>query len=269
MSIDFCIIGAQKSGTTTIARVLEAQPGVFLAPVKEVHFFDRHFDRGLTWYERQFAKAPSGAIVGEATPMYLFEPEVAARMASVMPDARLVAILRNPVDRAYSHYWHTRSRGDEPLELREAIAAEPERLRSDDVGVRGRYSYVGKGRYAAQLQRFVDHFPREQLLVLLFDDLVREPETLLAQVCAHIGAGPLQLDGVATRQVGRHKRAPRIVRRVAGLMPTLSLRRRVRGLGSRATGYPPLDADDRALLNELLAPEVRALEAWLGRDLPW
>lgn len=265
--IDFCIIGAQKSGTTSLARYLEAHPAVYLAPVKEVHFFDRHYERGLDWYEQQFARAPEGARVGEATPMYLFEPAAAARLADAAPAARLIAILRNPVDRAYSHYWHTRARGHEPLELRDAIAAEPERLTSDDVEVRGRYAYVGKGRYFEQLERYAEHFPREQLHVALFDDLVSAPDALFAGVCAHLGVDVPAVAGIGRAHNPYRTKAPLAMRRLARWMPTPSLQRRVRRIGANDTGYPPLGEDDRSHLASLFADDVRRLSAWLDRDL--
>src|SRR5258708_35856410 len=127
---DFVIIGAAPSGTTWVARQLRLHPEIHVAPQKEVNFFeqDANFERGPDWYRAQFLRARSGQRVGEATPAYMMVPRAAERMAALIPDARLIAILRNPVDRAYSLYWFTHNWGadDRTPEqaLREAMARE-------------------------------------------------------------------------------------------------------------------------------------------------
>jgi hypothetical protein len=172
---NFVIIGAQKSGTTSLYAYLRAHPDVFLAPGKEIHYFDSHLDEGLDWYKAKFAGATTERTIGEATPNYMYFGEGLNRMAEVIPEARLVAILRNPVDRAYSHYWHERVRGREKLEFADAIAAEPARLATGDPQAIQCHSYVDRGRYLPQLQRVCELYPREAILVILFDDLCAAP----------------------------------------------------------------------------------------------
>src|SRR5947208_14127778 len=100
---DFLIVGAMKAGTTSLAAWLRAHPDVFMPPQKEIHFFDAQWERGVPWYADQFAGAPEGALVGEATPAYMVTTAFLDRMASVVPNARLLVVLREPVARAWSH----------------------------------------------------------------------------------------------------------------------------------------------------------------------
>ncbi|MGH2726519.1 MAG: sulfotransferase family protein, partial [Actinomycetota bacterium] len=176
---NFFIIGAMRSGTTALSRYMGAHPDVYVAPEKEVHFFDRLHERGLDWYRSRFAAATTERAIGEATQTYMYLADATERMAAAVPDARLVAILRNPVDRAYSHYWMNRSLRVEPLGFREALAAYP-----DDPPPSGQmYPYIERGRYLAQLERVCAHYPRSALHVLLLEDLVREPDATFATLC--------------------------------------------------------------------------------------
>src|SRR5437764_7156012 len=112
---NFFIIGAMRSGTTSLTRYLNAHPDVFVAPGKELHFFDQRFDRGLDWYRDCFERAAGQRAIGEATQSYMYDAEAMTRLAVTVPKARLLAILRNPVDRAWSHYWLNRALALETL----------------------------------------------------------------------------------------------------------------------------------------------------------
>jgi hypothetical protein len=103
---NFLIVGAMKSGTTSLARYLGAHPQAYVAPEKEINFFERGYvwNRGVDWYASRFEGAGDALAVGEASPSYMYWPTAIERMASVVPDARLIALLRDPVERAYSHY---------------------------------------------------------------------------------------------------------------------------------------------------------------------
>ena len=126
----YLIAGTVRSGTTSLHRALRRHPEVFAPGEKELHFFDRQFDRGVGWYESLFADAPGTGPVGEATPNYVYDDHAVERMAGVVPDARVVVLLRDPVERAYSQYWMQRSAHHETLDFADAVAAEPDRLTS-------------------------------------------------------------------------------------------------------------------------------------------
>jgi len=169
---DFVIIGAQKGGTSFLYHLLTRHPLVEPAARKELHFFDHpeYFDHGAEWYRRCFPRlsAEDGqrSITGEATPYYLFDPPVAKRMAEIVPKARLIALLRNPIDRAFSHYQMQVKRGTEPRTFEEAIEQQDS-------------SYMSRGIYVDQLLRWFEFFGKEQMLILKSEDFFERPvETL-------------------------------------------------------------------------------------------
>ena len=262
----FLIVGAMRCGTSSLAHYLRGHPQVALAEQKEVHFFDAQFARGADWYRNQFIGAGSALAVGEATPNYMFKPEVPARMAALVPDARLIAILRDPIDRAYSHFRHNVARGREPLTFDEALAAERER----QLPSRDRHDYLRRGHYLPQLQRLCEHYPRESLLVLLFEDLVADPRKVFGELCAFIEVDDSYRPPVLGTPVNATQGFRSLaVRRWAKPLPR-RLRNAVGRVNRRAHPQPPLDPGHRAELRASLASERDALAEWLGRDLtPW
>jgi len=245
---DFLIIGGQRCGTTSLFEYLCRHPSVCRPVEKELQFFSYRFDRGISWYRCHFptVKAARGRKVFEATPYYLLHDQAPSRAASVVPEARLVALLRNPTDRAWSHYQHNVLRGTEVLSFEAALQAESERL--DRVGDRSsrasashhkRHSYVARGRYAEQLDRWLAVYPREQLLVIFSEDLYRDPDATYAQVLDF-----LDLPGHSLAEYRVHTR-------------------------SSAWDGPPLAAGTRAQLEQSFAPHNARLASLLGTDLPW
>jgi hypothetical protein len=198
---DFVIIGTQRGGTTSLHAYLSAHPNVTTPPTKELHFLTDRFARGRDWYRGQFpSQLPLGKITGEATPYALFHPASPARLHAVAPAAKLIVLLRNPVDRAYSHYLLEASRGHETLSFADALAAEPSRLAGEDVklladssyvsATHNHASYLSRGDYALQLERWFDIFPREQFLILRSEDLYDRTAEAFAQVTSFLGLPP-------------------------------------------------------------------------------
>jgi hypothetical protein len=262
----FVIVGAQKSGTTSLLHYLGGHPEVFTYP-REAHFFDRHFERGVGWYRDLFADAGAAAALGESTPEYMYDRRAPSRMAGTIPGARLIAILRDPVDRAYSHYWHNRTRGHEPLSFAEAVEAEDERLRDPDEVTRARFGYLDCGRYLSQLELLTSTFSRESLRVVLFEDLRANRLAVVQYLYRFLGVNdtvvPTTLAEVKNRFVtfrsprlrGPIRRLPSPLRRVAGRM------------NIRYVRYPPMESDIRTALQRRFEDERRALAAWLGNEL--
>lgn len=263
---NFFVVGAMRSGTTSLARALGAHPDVFLAPVKEIHFFDRNYHRGLDWYRSHFADVTTEQAVGEATQTYLYDPDALERMVAVAPEARLVAILRDPVDRAYSHYWHERARGWEPLEFEDAIAAEPDRLAAGGEA-RYRYSYLDRGRYLAQLQRLCQVFPREALVVVQFEDFRDDPKEVYTSVCRHLQVDDGMIPAILGERINPYVTfRSRWVRTFSRQLPA-RLREVAERLNVREATYPPMAPATRERLTAAFAHEVATLADWLGRDL--
>ncbi|HWH36059.1 MAG TPA: sulfotransferase [Acidimicrobiales bacterium] len=266
---DFVIVGAARAGSTALHAYLSDHPEVYLPPRKELHYFDNNFHRGIGWYRSQFRQAGHQAVVGEATPSYMFSPRWLDRLASVLPDARLIALLRHPVDRAYSHYWMNRGQGREALPFTDALNAEAERLRSGGLAAR-RFAYVGGGRYLGQLNEICHRYPRRQLHVVIFDDLRADPASVYAELCRFLGVD----DGFRPATLGRPVNAPTALRspalwRLGRRLPRnmAPVRRALARVNERPLLYPALDPATRRHLVATFEPEVEALARWLGRDL--
>lgn len=253
---DFLVIGAQKSGTTSLHRYLIGHPRVCWANTKEVHFFNDAYTLGVPWYLAQFPwrwetrvagrRRGERTAVGEATPEYLFHPRVPARVHAFDPRMRLIAVLRDPVDRAYSQYqMQVRKRGEtrtfeELLDLEQVeLPRELERIAADPAYVSPiglRRSYVSRGRYAEQFERWLRLFPREQLLILMSEELSADPPTTVARVADFLGLPPWEL--------GDHRRW---------------------SCGS----YEPMAEETRDRLARAFEPHNRRLEELLGRTFDW
>ena len=207
-------LGVQKGGTTTLQRLLEQHPDVFLSPAKELHYFSLHYGRGESWYRQQFAGASPEQRCGDITPYYLFHPQVAGRLQALLPEARLIVMLRDPVERCLSQYFHACRLGLEVLPLEQALAAEQERLAGaervlSEIGGRHQshqeHSYQARSRYEQQLPRWEAAFGQAQLMVLRSEALFEQPELIWSQILSflELDSMPLpSLPGVANAGLG-------------------------------------------------------------------
>jgi len=252
----FVVIGAQRSGTTSFFAFLSGHPGIAPPFRKEIHFFDREemYARGERFY-RSFFPSPErirrrGAVTtAEATPDYLFHPLAPERVAAMLPDARFVVLLRDPVVRAWSHHALHATRGREPLPFEEAIDAEEERLGGEEERILAdpahpaarylRLSYLGRGDYAPQLERWFARIPRERFLVLVSEEFFADPAGALRSTEVFLGLP--RWDG----------------------QPALEHRHAIGG------GAAEMAPETRARLREHFAPRIRRTEELLGRELPW
>jgi Sulfotransferase domain len=217
---DFLVIGAKRGGTTTLFRALQDHPDVLrLFPArgntKSPHYFDDYYNRGPAWYRGHFplirtttATTPR-KLTGEASPYYLFHPLSAGRIAADLPDVKCIVMLRDPIERAFSHHWDRVKNGVETLSFEDAIAAEPERLAGErdrflaDPTYRGpayeHFSYLARGRYAEQLAVWFDAIGRERILVLHSEDFYADPQAEFDRTLAFLGLAPHQRE-----EFGRH-----------------------------------------------------------------
>lgn len=259
----FVIVGAQKSGTTTLHDLLGQLPDAWMSEPKELHFFDKHHQRGLKWYEQQFHPGPEHRAWGESTPFYMYKDRAREAMVDALPEARFVAILREPVSRAYSHYWFARSKGKEPLEtFAEAVAAEPERLANSKDGQPAAFSYLDRGHYLRQLRALEGRVGRERILVHTMDDLSADPRGVLRSTCTFLGLDAEGADGVEVRS--QNTFADRTVNSADGQAKERLQRRNVEVFGG---SYPPIDPRLETELRDRFRDENQALADWLGRDL--
>ena len=197
---DFLGVGTQKGGTTYLYELLKRHPQVFLAEPKEQHFFSLHWHRGADWYRRQFASAAASQICGEITPYYLFHPEAPARIQSLLPNVKLIVLLRDPVERALSQYFHSRRLGLDHLDLEEAFAAETSRLTNSAETLKQglphishqQHSYLSRSRYEEQLQRFDQYVAPDQILLLKSEDLFGKPQPIWEIIMEFIGLNQMR-----------------------------------------------------------------------------
>lgn len=167
---NFLIIGAPRAGTTWIAKNIREHPDIYIPQIKEIHFFDRHYGKGINFYESYFPQSAKKKAIGEATPDYLYEKGVPALIHKHLPNVKLVLSLRNPVDRVYSRYWNAKAKykQNKNLSFEEKIRLKP--------------LFLEEGFYYDHLLRFFAYFPKEQFLILLFDDLKKDPNGFLQKI---------------------------------------------------------------------------------------
>jgi hypothetical protein len=236
------IIGAQKAGTTSLHRYLSGHPEVGVANAKEVHYFSVRFNNVMDWYRAHFPIQGEASIVLESSHSYLFHPLAPERVHRALPQVKLIALLRNPVDRAYSQHQMNFRKGIEPLSFEEAIEAEPERLlhnkasSDEDWRTMSYIAYLKRGFYAEQLQRWLDLFPREQVLILGSEDFFQRPEEGVQRTLAFLGLGPWHPDHYHVHNPG---------------------------------DYDDMQPETRARLNEHFAPHNKRLYTLLGEDFRW
>jgi len=176
---NFLIIGAMKSGTTALYYYLEQHPEIYMSPVKEPNFFSSQEQENaadavtnIGTYQHLFRGGSGKKAIGEASHSYLYEPSAAAEIKRYVPEAKLIAILRNPIDRAYSHFLHMVRSGTEPLDdFAQALREEEVRIHKE----RTFQDYIGRGLYYNQLKRYFRTFPQEQVRVYLYEDLSGAP----------------------------------------------------------------------------------------------
>ncbi|NOR87088.1 MAG: sulfotransferase [Bacteroidales bacterium] len=174
----FIIIGAQKGGTSSLFHYLSQHPQLNLPKKKELHFFDLNYKKGIDWYKSQFPQLSSDSFkTGEASPYYLFHPHVPQRIYKDFPNTKIIIMLRNPIDRAYSQYMMQKKRKFDSLpSFDEAIAAEPSRLKNETLKLlkipyyksinHQRLSYLARGMYYSQIKRWLKYFPINQFLFI-------------------------------------------------------------------------------------------------------
>jgi hypothetical protein len=222
---DFIIAGAPRSGTTWLYALARCHPQIAMAEpaVPEPKFFlvDALWQRGIDYYStRWFDTLSAGKVLGEKSTSYLESPEVAERMYGVLPQVKLIFLLRNPVDRAYSNYLWSRQNGLESETFEQALALEEQRDRDlpEDLRYARPHAYFSRGLYAEHLIRFYDRFPSEQILVLKHEDLATYPERLAANFHRFLGVSEMpvlarKLGPINAAKPSRSEPLPELLRR--------------------------------------------------------
>jgi hypothetical protein len=266
----FLFIGADRCGSKTLHQFFRQHRACYVPPIADPYFFDRHYDRGLDWYGSLFAAAPSTArAIGEFSHDYIHSAEAARRIAADLPGVKLLATLRHPVDRAFSSYASAVSAGVLHGSFEQELENTP--------------MLIGNSMYADKLDVYLEHFPREQMKVLLFDDLEADPRAFAAEAFEFLG---LEVDDeidfgqqLSVLSKSRWPLAGAATKLGANVLRKLGWVNLLGRLKSnpqfRALFYKPYAASDRPevadetrrRLNKVFAPQIDRLEKLLGRDL--
>jgi len=269
---NFLVIGAQRAGTTWLDAALRAHPQIYLPERrKEIHYFDEHYARGGDWYREFFhaaAQRPGLIAIGEITPRYLFDPFVPQRIARDFPSMRLIAILRNPAERAYSQFgMHIGRKGASGNDFRAFLQENPDAY--------------DRGLYHAQLERYRSHFSASQMLVLIFEEVMSARHVALAQVCRFLELDEFDWSRVAIHEKAGVATAPRfasvrlLATRIAALLRgrdqdwLVNFARHI-GIDRLLAGkqrLAPIDPAIRAELMHRYEADVTSLEKLIGRNL--
>lgn len=291
---DFLGLGGMRCGSTTLWEMLKVQPDVFMPEQKELHYFDNKdglWERGVEAYLNYFDAAKPDQVCGEITPEYLSVDYCTDRIHQLIPGARLIVVLRDPVARAWSHYRMSVGWGAETLPFGQAVRMETQRLDKAGRGPEGieanvSFSYLERGRYIEHLQRIEERFGREQILVLMLGEFRDDRPGVMRRVREHLGlpAEPptpeLALAPEQTNALGafpRHLTLNKLIRAAepaARAGQSVVHRATRKGLGvidqwNRLPEEPQPDDLTQAWLRDYYAPFDAELEAWLGQPVPW
>ncbi|HLH58460.1 MAG TPA: sulfotransferase [Streptosporangiaceae bacterium] len=292
---DFLVIGAPKAGTTALHAALARHPALYMSPIKEPKFFlsdgppptrggpgDALTYREHVWrrqdYEALFDGVPAGTLAGEATPLYMYDRDAMRRIRDTIPRAKLIAVVRDPVERAHSNWTHLWSAGLEPVgDFVQACAQEQRRI---DAGWASFWHYVGLGRYGEQLRHIFTLFPREQVHVIRYRRLVDQPARTLDGICDFLGVDTGVVTEVPRQNVTAHPEPTLAHRAVARALragsaagrflpgeASAALTRRLEGFLQRGSRErQPLSWDQRQELIPRFEHDIRLLESILGEE---
>ncbi len=282
---DLFLVGAAKAGTTSLYRELARHPAIYMSPMKEPHFFSR-IEPSSSWeaffphvidedeYLALFKGATDEDLLGEGSTSYLWDSKAPDRIKHAVPEARILIMLRDPVDRAYSHYWNDVREG---LEERSFLDALAEEQRSGPGGWGASSLYIDCGLYADQVARYLERFG-PAVLVSFLEDFVTDRTSTMADIHSFLGVGPVPAGAPPGRmnsislprnRLGGSLLASGRMRRLARATVPRRLRIRLRGALLEEAAPPPMDPAAGTLLREIYRPEVARLAELLGRSPPW
>jgi Sulfotransferase domain len=285
---NFFLVGAAKAGTTSVYAYLSQHPQVFFPCIKEPHFFtqvrvsehQRPFVEAIierAEYLRLFREAHDFRVVADASPSYLWHPDVPHRIRTQVPDAKIAILLRDPVERAHSHYLMDYREGVQDLDFYDALVHDLSR-REKGWGISSLYFELGQ--YAQQVSRYLETFPPEQVRILFFEDFRRDVKRSLRELVKFLELDIAAIDGIDTSKTYNHYAEPRheIMRRLAGarmsrilgqtIVPRKAGRLIFERFFLRRVCKPPIDPRARDLLCALYDPDIAELEKVLGHAMP-
>lgn len=282
---NFLCIGVEKGGTTWLHAQLKLHPDIFLPDTKEVHFFNRYssnfverdnYKLGLKWYADFFNKFNGQKACGEITPMYICDPEAPIRIHKEIPDAKLIVMLRNPVNRAYSHYWMAKNKQHTNLSFDEVIAQQEDR-------------FIKRGLYAQQLATYYKLFKADQIKVVFFEQVMKDPEYWLNDICKFLGVGEDFYKGNENihkkiyeasvykspallnlqNNLAHKLRKVRLLGKIINLIKSTGITGMLKKVNRVEQSYEKITAQQADELKKYYAEDTTALAAMLNTNIPY
>lgn len=269
---DFIICGVQKCGTTSLLKYLSEHKQIrFQPPGTEVHFFDNntHFEKGKAEFTKHFKPAEENILIGQSTSTYVYD-YIPERIYKYTSNTKLIFILRNPADRAYSHYWHAKSKRRESLSFEQALEEEKNRIQKDYFYLIN-YSYFNTGLYMNMIDSFLKYFRKEQMLFLVLEELVKNPQKEIKKVTDFLKLPPLDTIETAKpfnqTKVGRYKVIEtlfnnKITRNSKILYPLYHFNSKY-----LSKKYPEIKPETKQMLMSRYSENISRLEEYLNKDL--
>lgn len=283
---NFLVVGVEKGGTTWLYAQLKKHPDIFLPDTKEIHFFNRfnsnfvehdYFQFGLEWYQKFFKEYKGQKAIGEITPMYICDPEAPLRIKQTLPNVRLIAMLRDPVQRAYSHYWMAKQKNHTNTATFKEVIDQKEP------------KFIERGLYYKQLKTYYELFDSKQIMVLFFDEVFKDPEYWLTQVCRFLGvdatfyqnnasikervfeASAYKSAALLNKQISLvHKmRRSKALSSVLDWMKRKGFADRIKKMNMVEQQYEKISERDAAELQQYYCEDLKALASLLNRNLPF
>ena len=265
---NFFIVGAARAGTTSLYHYLKANPSVYMSPFKEPSYFGNYHGYDREKYLKLFDAVANETAIGEATPAYLADPTTPGRIHDIIHNARIIMILRDPVERMFSEWFmNVNMRFYETLPLGELIGATTkiDKMRR----------YIRSGLYTEQVQRYLDTFGASQVKIIIFEEFIRDPKQIVNDTLRFLGVdlNPFQLgvyeahNSSSDRSFPKSKFARRLLR--SRKTTWLARSRLVKPLLEKKVPKPKLDPIHRKRLEDLYREDVRKLSEILHRPLPW
>jgi len=266
---NFIIPGAMKSGTTALRIYLAQHPDIYMVS-KEVHFFDNdeNYKKGIKWYEQFFKGWNGEKAIGEKTPQYLYDKRVPERIYKLLPNAKLIFVLRNPIDRAYSHYWHNVRIGQETLSFEKALEREEKRIKKPEY--KDIYSYKDRGKYILQIKSYAKYFPKSQMLFILAENLKDERKPTLQKILEFLEVEPnFEFKDLDEKHVGGMPRNI-LLAKLAGskyIRNYRLLRDFIKRINTKKGKIPPMKTETRKYLAKYFDIYNEELAKFAGLDL--
>lgn len=261
---DFLIVGAMKAGTSSLADLLNQSEEIYL-PEKELNYFDRHYNKPVDFYLKQFetGTGKSSLVFGEKTPTYSYDPNVPPRIQEYFPDIKLIWIFRDPVKRAYSNYWHAYKKGEELESFEQAVEADKKRYEKNIFK-----AYIRRSIYVEQLERYLYYFNKEQMHFLLFEDLVSKPQETVNKISSFLGVKKFKVSELPKSNKTYLPRNIQVEYYAAKLFGRSFLWKVIHKLNQKnVSGYPPINEETKNDLKAYFKPYNKRLSELTGLNL--